>query len=172
MTPQSISMTLPRPRQNNTSSRKKSSSSSYGSTKVNLKHPKESKQTKRAMELLSSGDTGTSLRLKASMIRLRAEEQRLALLVQEIKSSATTTNSWLTHRFETRRNLSTEARSLLLTWLKEHLDHPYPNPQDKIYLAEKAKVSIEQVGTWFVNARVRTVPKLLAGQPSKKKLKR
>jgi hypothetical protein len=124
------------------------------------------------MELLSSGDTGTSLRLKASMIRLRTEEQRLALLVQEIKSSAKTTNSWLTNSFETRRNLSSEARALFLSWLKDHLFHPYPNEQEKRDLSMRGEVSIEQVGTWFVNARVRTVPKLLAGQPLKKKSKR
>lgn len=61
-------------------------------------------------------------------------------------------------KFHSTRQLSTGSRdraNVLKEWLKCHSRHPYPTRQEKTSLAEKAGLSVTQVGTWFANARRR-----------------
>ena len=125
---------------------------------------------------LLNKEGATHLRLKASMTRLRgsAASSFKQRVVKEIKSTSSKSKngSFQTHRFERRRNLSSMSRNILHSWLVINKHNPYPSDQQKKDLAEQAEVSVEQVGTWFVNARVRTLPKLLGHQPMKKKQRR
>ena len=57
--------------------------------------------------------------------------------------------------FKKRRNLSSEARSVLRAWLKDHEDDPYPSEEEKKRLCKKTAINMEQLSNWFINARVR-----------------
>ena len=173
-------MTLPRGKHRrsvNSSSNKTTTTTSTTTTTTTTSptthhHTKKKKKTQVSFTIPS--DTATSLRLKASMSKLKdmgtltkGFEQRVK---QEIKSS-TSNYHRSSHGFERRRNLSSSARKVLHSWLVEHKLKPYPTDEEKQHLAERAEVTVEQVGTWMVNARVRTLPKLLGLVPVKKKQK-
>ena len=42
---------------------------------------------------------------------------------------------------------------LLKTWLKEHLDSPYPSHNDKVHLQRISGLNRKQIQIWFTNAR-------------------
>lgn len=54
-----------------------------------------------------------------------------------------------------RENLSAAARDALKHWLMNHLEHPYPNDEDKEELAAATGASLERIANWFINARLR-----------------
>ena len=64
------------------------------------------------------------------------------------------------------RNLPSNARLKLFTWLNEHLRHPYPTKAEKQELAASAEISISQVDTWFANARSRKLTSDSKGSPA------
>ena len=68
---------------------------------------------------------------------------------------------WNTKRFQKRKNLPQQSRLILKAWIDDHIDAPHPTDSEKKALAEAARITIEQVSNWFVNARVRYVPKQL-----------
>ncbi|KHJ98815.1 homeobox domain protein [Oesophagostomum dentatum] len=55
-----------------------------------------------------------------------------------------------------RRNFSKEATCILQKYYDSHLEHPYPTEEEKIALAEKCHISVQQVSNWFGNRRIRT----------------
>ncbi|CAH1774614.1 unnamed protein product [Owenia fusiformis] len=61
--------------------------------------------------------------------------------------------------------LPKEAVSIMLQWLKEHRDNPYPNDEEKDMLIQKTKLTINQINYWFTNARRRILPKWNQGLP-------
>ena len=72
-----------------------------------------------------------------------------------------------------RGNLPKVATNILMSWLQEHLDHPYPSDEDKQRFMNRTGLMIQQVSTfhnlinglsltrtlqinnWFINARRR-----------------
>ncbi|PJF18225.1 putative HD-1 (homeodomain) [Paramicrosporidium saccamoebae] len=54
-----------------------------------------------------------------------------------------------------RPNHSTHVRKLLLMWLEEHKDHPFPTGDEKKILMEKTGLDLKQLDNWFINARRR-----------------
>ena len=60
-----------------------------------------------------------------------------------------------------RKNFSKDTVDELKKWFAEHLDHPYPDEEDKEVLARKTKLNVSQVSYWFVNARKRIWQPLL-----------
>lgn len=54
-----------------------------------------------------------------------------------------------------RKNVTRESTSTLKTWLRGHMNNPYPTKGEKIMLAIITKMTINQVSTWFANARRR-----------------
>jgi len=59
-----------------------------------------------------------------------------------------------------RYNFSTDVANVLKLWLKDHLDKPYPTDSEKKMLAEKTNLTVDQINSWFINARRRIVPQL------------
>ncbi|KAK6033495.1 homeobox domain protein [Ostertagia ostertagi] len=55
-----------------------------------------------------------------------------------------------------RRNFSKEATAILQEYYDDHFDHPYPNEEEKLQLAAKCHISMQQVSNWFGNRRIRT----------------
>ena len=68
---------------------------------------------------------------------------------------------WSTKRIKRRKNLPRKAKQVMMSWLNKNLKKPHPTELEKKKMAKEAGVSIEQVCNWFVNARVRYVPKAL-----------
>ena len=49
---------------------------------------------------------------------------------------------------------------ILLAWLTENLDHPYPSESQKDSMERETKGSRQQINDWFINARARKLKKL------------
>lgn len=64
---------------------------------------------------------------------------------------------------KTRSNLPKETTFILLKWLNEHLNHPYPNSFEKNQLMLSTGLNQQQLSNWFINARRRKI-KLLKEQ--------
>ena len=58
---------------------------------------------------------------------------------------------------KTRNNLPKETAYILLKWLSEHLNHPYPNSQEKNQLKMSTGLNHQQLLNWFINARRRKI---------------
>lgn len=54
-----------------------------------------------------------------------------------------------------RKNATRETTATLKAWLYEHRKNPYPTKGEKIMLAIITRMSLNQVSTWFANARRR-----------------
>ncbi|KAL9647673.1 hypothetical protein ABK040_015162 [Willaertia magna] len=57
-----------------------------------------------------------------------------------------------------RSKFTKEDKEVLINWLKEHEDYPYPNENEKQMLLERVGMTKEQLETWFVNNRKRLLP--------------
>ncbi|KAJ3200424.1 hypothetical protein HK099_002688, partial [Clydaea vesicula] len=64
-----------------------------------------------------------------------------------------------------RPNFSEETVGILLEWLFEHKENPYPDLAQKQHLCEKAGIAMVSLNNWFVNARRRYIQN---GNESKK----
>lgn len=60
-------------------------------------------------------------------------------------------------RRKKRQNLPRQTTLILLNWLSEHLDRPYPNSREKYELLIKTRLNIQQLDNWFINARRRKI---------------
>jgi hypothetical protein len=88
---------------------------------------------------------------------------------------ATTTKSVsLDTKRRKRGNLPKDVIVILKEWLQEHSGHPYPTEEEKKLLVQRTNLSLNQISNWFINARRRLLPILLANeqQESKRRVKR
>ncbi|GEQ68847.1 hypothetical protein JCM33374_g2516 [Metschnikowia sp. JCM 33374] len=60
-------------------------------------------------------------------------------------------------KVRTRNNLPKEVTHVLLTWLNDHLNHPYPNSFEKAQLILATGLNQQQLSNWFINARRRKI---------------
>lgn len=58
---------------------------------------------------------------------------------------------------KTRNNLPKETTYILLKWLSDHLNHPYPNSFEKSQLMLSTGLNQQQLSNWFINARRRKI---------------
>ncbi|XP_048728025.2 uncharacterized protein LOC125645987 isoform X2 [Ostrea edulis] len=56
-------------------------------------------------------------------------------------------------------SLPKEAVAIMLEWLRQHKDNPYPNDDEKAMLIKQTGLTINQINYWFTNARRRILPK-------------
>lgn len=54
-----------------------------------------------------------------------------------------------------RPNLPSQAKDILSSWFREHVDHPYPSQAEKNELSEQTGLSLQKVDNWFINERSR-----------------
>ncbi|AWU73444.1 hypothetical protein CAS74_001246 [Pichia kudriavzevii] len=59
-----------------------------------------------------------------------------------------------------RSNLPKQATAVLLTWLVDNINHPYPNSKEKVELMRKTGLTPQQLSNWFINARRRKIQML------------
>ncbi|CAI5760180.1 unnamed protein product [Candida verbasci] len=57
----------------------------------------------------------------------------------------------------TRNNLPKEITYILLRWLHDHINHPYPNSFEKNQLMMATGLNQQQLSNWFINARRRKI---------------
>ncbi|XP_049851474.1 homeobox protein ceh-60-like [Schistocerca gregaria] len=67
-----------------------------------------------------------------------------------------------------RSNLPSYAREIMKRWLEANIDSPYPSEKDKLELVKKAKITMNQLNNWFINARRRPSPLLAQAQKNSK----
>ncbi|KAM9900890.1 hypothetical protein OXX79_004860 [Metschnikowia pulcherrima] len=60
-------------------------------------------------------------------------------------------------KVRTRNNLPKEVTHVLLQWLNDHLNHPYPNSFEKAQLIMATGLNQQQLSNWFINARRRKI---------------
>jgi len=72
-------------------------------------------------------------------------------------------NMTVNSKRKTRNNLPKETTYVLLKWLNDHLNHPYPNSFEKNQLMMSTGLNQQQLSNWFINARRRKI-KLLKEQ--------
>ncbi|CAO3701240.1 unnamed protein product [Rhizopus stolonifer] len=70
-----------------------------------------------------------------------------------------------------RGNLPKDVTAVLKDWLQEHSGHPYPTEEEKKLLVKKTMLSLNQISNWFINARRRLLPTLLADPLLKRRKK-
>lgn len=75
----------------------------------------------------------------------------------ETPGSPVAATGGLSSRSRTRNNLPKETTYILLKWLNEHLDHPYPNSFEKTRLMMATGLNQQQLSNWFINARRRKI---------------
>lgn len=74
--------------------------------------------------------------------------------------SLTPEASGISSRSRTRNNLPKETTYILLRWLNDHLNHPYPNSFEKTQLMITTGLNQQQLSNWFINARRRKIKTL------------
>lgn len=82
------------------------------------------------------------------------------------ESTASPEASSMSSRARTRNNLPKETTYVLLKWLNEHLNHPYPNSFEKTQLMMTTGLNQQQLSNWFINARRRKIKVLRQKQKS------
>ncbi|XP_067685730.1 uncharacterized protein [Haliotis asinina] len=75
--------------------------------------------------------------------------------------SAISNNSNHSNKSESKKHpsLPKEAVAIMLEWLRNHKDNPYPNDDEKAMLIKQTGLTINQINYWFTNARRRILPK-------------
>ncbi|CAD6444953.1 d8a4d969-8539-42df-98b8-1480dba42e05 [Sclerotinia trifoliorum] len=59
-----------------------------------------------------------------------------------------------------RGNLPKPTTDILTAWFINHLEHPYPNEEEKQLLMRQTGLQLNQISNWFINARRRKLPAL------------
>ncbi|KAI9270774.1 Homeodomain-like protein [Phascolomyces articulosus] len=63
-----------------------------------------------------------------------------------------------------RGNLPKEVTEFLKGWLVDHKKHPYPSEKEKIQLANRTGLTVNQISNWFINARRRILQPMLESE--------
>jgi hypothetical protein len=66
-------------------------------------------------------------------------------------------------------NLPRSITEQLKSWLREHIDNPYPSEIDKENLLRETGLTSVQLANWFINARRRYITKLTQHDPIRKR---
>ncbi|KAH3670997.1 hypothetical protein OGAPHI_000708 [Ogataea philodendri] len=73
-------------------------------------------------------------------------------------SSPNSDSEYYAKNFKKKRsNLPKKTTVILLNWLNDNLEHPYPNSKEKQELVTKTGLSNQQLSNWFINARRRKI---------------
>ncbi|KAI8071747.1 hypothetical protein BC940DRAFT_293612 [Gongronella butleri] len=78
-------------------------------------------------------------------------------------TTATTATS-PTQKKRRRGNLPKEVTEFLKQWLVQHKKHPYPSEKEKLDLAHRTGLTVNQISNWFINARRRILQPMLESE--------
>jgi len=71
-----------------------------------------------------------------------------------------------------RRTLTSKGKQILSKWFDEHRSNPFPTAAEKEGLARQVDAPVEQISTWFINARARRGKKQSGNETQRKRQKR
>ena len=77
---------------------------------------------------------------------------QLGLTVEQIKN-------WFTNnrkRYWDKEKHFVDDKKEIKKWFDDHIDKPFPNPEEKEELATQTGLTVEQIKNWFINKRKRT----------------
>ncbi|KAI7875332.1 hypothetical protein K492DRAFT_30976 [Lichtheimia hyalospora FSU 10163] len=80
------------------------------------------------------------------------------------KDALSTTATTTTQKKRRRGNLPKEVTEFLKGWLVDHKKHPYPSEKEKIQLANRTGLTVNQISNWFINARRRILQPMLESE--------
>lgn len=63
-----------------------------------------------------------------------------------------------------RGNLPKQVTEYLKSWLVDHKQHPYPSEKEKLHLAQRTGLTVNQISNWFINARRRILQPMLESE--------
>ncbi|KAF1801981.1 homeobox KN domain-containing protein, partial [Mucor lusitanicus] len=75
-------------------------------------------------------------------------------------SSSAASNTMIARK--RRGNLPKAVTAVLKQWLVDHCRNPYPTEVEKTGLKDKTGLTLNQISNWFINARRRLLPQILA----------
>lgn len=75
-----------------------------------------------------------------------------------------TSTSTATNKKKKRCNLPKKTTKILIDWLNDNLNNPYPNSKEKFELIMKTGLTNQQLSNWFINARRRKINNLRENQ--------
>lgn len=83
-------------------------------------------------------------------------------LFEMLRASNSMSIDFLIHKHckKERKNYDQRSREILLNWLRQHAETPYPTKKDKDLLAHATGLTKNQVTVWFLNARKRYLDKM------------
>ncbi|KAI7859179.1 hypothetical protein BDC45DRAFT_497065 [Circinella umbellata] len=83
----------------------------------------------------------------------------------KLSTNANTNNTAVDPIKKRRRgNLPKEVTEFLKGWLVDHKKHPYPSEKEKIQLANRTGLTVNQISNWFINARRRILQPMLESE--------
>lgn len=135
-----------------------SSSSSSSSSKLSIHH-----HPLGVNDLLSPEQTYVppSQQLTTPPVDTRASTTAIS---DGNKDTLSTTNTTTTQKKRRRGNLPKEVTEFLKGWLVDHKKHPYPSEKEKIQLANRTGLTVNQISNWFINARRRILQPMLESE--------
>ncbi|SAM01298.1 hypothetical protein [Absidia glauca] len=78
-----------------------------------------------------------------------------------LPSGHTTFDTKLGLKKRRRGNLPKHVTEYLKGWLLQHKKHPYPTERQKLELAQRTGLAVNQISNWFINARRRILQPML-----------
>ncbi|KAI8376169.1 uncharacterized protein BYT42DRAFT_573673 [Radiomyces spectabilis] len=69
-----------------------------------------------------------------------------------------------------RGNLPKDVTEFLKRWLVQHKKHPYPTEKEKMDLAYRTGLTVNQISNWFINARRRILQPMLESENQRQAL--
>ncbi|CAO3621064.1 unnamed protein product [Cunninghamella blakesleeana] len=79
-------------------------------------------------------------------------------------TSTNTTTATSTQKKRRRGNLPKDVTEFLKQWLVQHKKHPYPSEKEKMELAHRTGLTVNQISNWFINARRRILQPMLESE--------
>lgn len=108
---------------------------------------------------VSSPIPGTPLSAQTSISSMNNSSTSLNV-VSNTSNTASTNSSSGDSKKKKRCNLPKKTTKILIDWLNENLNNPYPNSKEKFELIMKTGLTNQQLSNWFINARRRKINNL------------
>ncbi|KAK4513840.1 uncharacterized protein ATC70_005846 [Mucor velutinosus] len=145
------------------------------SSRSKYKTPKPSSYTKRRHYYQAGSssevdededDNHSTMTSSSSSCTTNSSNNSIASPIPTAKAAATsaTTSTAPTSMIARKRrgNLPKTVTAVLKQWLIDHCRNPYPTEIEKTGLKDKTGLTLNQISNWFINARRRLLPQILA----------
>jgi hypothetical protein len=112
----------------------------------------------------------SQLQAGGERVRMRVKEEARALVQLSSSPEQVTGEDSDEEERKHKPMMNRHAQDILTAWLKTHLEHPYPDDDEKDELLARTGITVLQMNNWFVNARRRAIHRLRAEATRRKRL--